>query len=80
MESRRTFPVQRRNDGSIDTGYYTGRAHRLHVQSLGEAGGWLMQILRSGYSAMSKTSSPSTPPSIISTRRAPSALWSGSSR
>lgn len=74
MESRHTFPVQRRNDGSIDTGHYTGRAHRLHDQSLGEAGGWLMQMLRSGYNAMSKTSSPSAPPSIISTRRAPSAL------
>lgn len=80
MESRHEFPVRRRTDGSIDMGYYTGQANRLHRQSLREAAGWLMQFLRSGYSAMSKTRSPSAPPSIISTRRAPSALWSESSR
>ncbi len=68
------FPVQSRADGSIDTDFYTNRASRLHTASFAEAANRLKASFLSVYSAMSKTRSPSAPASIISTRRAPSAL------
>ena len=80
MANRNEFPVHRRADGSIDTGIYADRAKKMHRARVGD---FLISLMRAGmaaYRAMSKTSRPSVPPSIIPTRRAPSALWPGSSR